>query len=67
MLGKLFEFTAGAVKDIYNVTADTAEYIYDDITSIPDAISKGWDEGLVTHDSKPEQPTQDQPTPTEAA
>lgn len=50
MLAKLFEITTGLVKDTYNVTANLAEATYDEVTSIPDAISKGWNEGCFTQD-----------------
>ena len=59
MLGKLFELTAGAVKETYNGVASIAEYTIDEITSIPDAIEKGWDEGLLSkgEDAQSGQPT----------
>jgi hypothetical protein len=52
MLAKLFEITTGLVKDTYNVTANAAERTYDEVISIPDAISKGWDEGCLTSDDE---------------
>lgn len=46
MLGKLFEMTTAVVSETYDVVAATADYIVEDIKSIPDSIEKGWDEGM---------------------
>ena len=27
----------------------TGEYVWNDISSIPDAIEKGWNEGIISH------------------
>jgi hypothetical protein len=62
MLAKLFEITTGLVKDTYNVTADAVEATYDEVTSIPDAISKGWNEGCLTSDDEHTQIQDSQPT-----
>ena len=53
MLGKLFELTAGAVKETYNGVAAVVEYTYDEVTSIPSSLEKGWDEGLLKSDTEP--------------
>lgn len=48
MLGFMFEKTAGLLKDTYNAVETTAQFIIDDISSIPGSIAKGWDSGLMT-------------------
>lgn len=52
MLGSLVEFTFRSLRSTYNAVEATAEFIIDDITSIPDAIEKGWNEGLFPNTPK---------------
>lgn len=65
MLSFIFEKTAGAIRDTYEVVADTTEYIVEDITSIGDSIEKGWNEGLITTPDNGEDGTEDTPTQDE--
>lgn len=53
MLGYLFEKTTALVSSTVDVVADSVEYIYDDVTAIPGAVSKGWNEGI-----NPEEPVE---------
>lgn len=46
MFGYIIEKTTGLLSETYDIVADTTEYIIDDIQSIPDAISDGWEKGL---------------------
>ena len=55
MLSWLIEKTAGAVRETYNAVEATAEYSINTIADIPDAISRGWNAGLIDH-------TEDNPT-----
>ena len=55
MLSWLIEKTAGAVRETYNAVEATVEYTIDTVTDIPDAISRGWNSGLIDH-------TEDNPT-----
>jgi hypothetical protein len=49
MLSWLIEKTAGAVRETYNAGEALVEYSIDTVTDIPDAISRGWDAGLIDH------------------
>lgn len=49
MLSWLIEKTAGAVRETYNAAEALVGYSIDTVTDIPDAISRGWDAGLIAH------------------
>ena len=59
MLSWLIEKTAGAVRETYNAGEALVGYSIDTVTDIPDAISRGWDAGLIDHTepASTEQPT----------
>ena len=46
MLGWILEKTTAVVSETYDGVATVADYIVEDIKSIPDSIEKGWDEGI---------------------
>lgn len=48
MLGYILEKTSALASETYDAVASVGEYIIDDIQSIPDAVEKGWTEGLIT-------------------
>jgi len=54
MLNWLIEKTAATAKELVNAVEETANYAYEEITSIPDSIEKGWDTGLFSKDSAEE-------------
>ena len=55
MLGYILEKTSALVSELYDGTAAVGNYVYEDIASIPDAITKGWNEGLTSSTSTYEQ------------
>jgi len=57
MLGIIFEKTTAMIKETYNAVEATVEYVIDDVASIPDAVSKGWSEGVFNKET-PVEPTQ---------
>ena len=48
MLGWIIEKTTAVVSEMYDGVAAVADYVYEDIKSIPDSVEKGWKEGLTT-------------------
>ena len=46
MLGWLVQNTVGLVKETVNGLEAAYDYVADEIASIPDAATKGWDLGL---------------------
>ena len=48
MLGWIIEKTTAVVSETYDAVAAVGDYIIEDIKSIPDAVEKGWDDGLFT-------------------
>ena len=58
MLGWIIEKTTAVVSETYDIVADGVDYIYEDIKSIPDAVEKGWTNGL-SDQEKIESPTED--------
>lgn len=68
MLANMFGATAAALRETYNGVAAVAEYVYDDVMAIPEAVEKGLDEGLFTKEPEATTPESDAPvatTPTE--
>jgi len=61
MLSKLFEITSAIVGETIHQTASIGEAIIDDIKDIPDAIVKGYDEGLFNSSESTEQQPQSKP------
>ena len=57
MLGWLIEKTTAVVSETYDIVADGVDYVYEDIKSIPDAIEKGWTNGLSSDDNTENKPT----------
>ena len=55
MLGYLFEKTTALVSSTVDGVLAVGEYVVDDITSIPQAIEDGWNEGLINTDEEPEE------------
>lgn len=53
MLGWIIEKTVGVVRETYNGLEATAEYAYEEVTGIPEAIAKGWNEGLLDRTEEP--------------
>lgn len=49
MLSWLIEKAAGAVRETYNAAEATVGYTIDTVTDIPDAITRGWNSGLIEH------------------
>jgi hypothetical protein len=71
MISTLFKYVAATAGEVATQTGNVASYVWDDITSIPDAIKQGWDEELFTA-TLTEQPTATttspaQPTPEQIA
>lgn len=65
MLSTLFKYTAATLGEATTQVGNVASYVWDDITSIPDAIKQGWDEELFTAtpaQTEPAQPAQVTPT-----
>lgn len=56
MLKQLFTAIGGGIKDIQVAVIDTAEYVYDEVSSIPDALSDGYNKGLITAEEETEEP-----------
>lgn len=56
MLKKLFTAIGGGIKDIQVAVVDTAEYIVDEVSSIPNALSDGYSKGLITAEEETEEP-----------
>lgn len=48
MLGFMFNKVGGLVKDLQVAVTDTVEYVYDEVSSIPSEIMKGYDSGLIS-------------------
>ena len=60
MLGWIIEKTTAVVSETYDIVADGVDYVYEDIKSIPDAVEKGWTNGLSSQDeTKVETPAKD--------
>jgi len=53
MLKSLFTAIGGGIKDIQVAVVNTAEYVVDEISSIPDALSDGYDTGILSADEEP--------------
>ena len=53
MLKSLFTAIGGGIKDLQVAVTDSAEYIYEEVTSIPEALSDGYDKGLITAKDEP--------------
>lgn len=62
MLEWITKTTSGLVRDIYEVADSSASYIVEEVASIPDAISEGWNEGFF---STPEKPIENSDTQSE--
>ena len=54
MLNKIFKTAAGLVKDVVELTGDTAIAIKDDLSEIPKAVADGYNNGCFT--AKEEEP-----------
>lgn len=65
MLKSLFTVIGGGIKDIQIAVTDTAEYIIDEVTSIPEALSNGYEKGLITADEEPIEANAVTPAPEE--
>lgn len=52
MLTKLVEKTVGAIRETVDVVENVASATYDEVTSLPEAIEKGWNEGLFSKDEE---------------
>lgn len=63
MIGWIAEQLGGLTRDTVNVISDTIE----DITSVGDRFSEGYDEGLLTDVPKEETDTSSESAPTEEA
>ena len=75
MLGFMFNKIGGLVKDLQVAVTETAEYVYDEAVSIPEAFAAGYSSGLITSDTvetstpvvdEPIVPPVVRPTPEEA-
>ena len=52
MFADIFRLATGLVRESYDLVEKTVVATYDDVTSIPDAIAQGWDEGLFSSPSQ---------------
>ena len=57
MFSKLFEITTATISSTYDAVASVTEYVAEDIASIPDAIAKGWEEGIMPAEETPTEET----------
>lgn len=46
MLGYILEKATAVASELYDGTAAVGNYIIEDVQSIPDAVEKGWTDGL---------------------
>ena len=50
MLGSIAAFTGGLVKDTVVGVSNLASWVVDEVSSIPDSFSAGYEHGLITGD-----------------
>ena len=64
MLGFMFNKIGGLVKDIQVAVTETAGYVYDEVSSIPSELMKGYDSGLISATDAAEDATTEEHIPT---
>ena len=64
MLGFMFNKIGGLVKDIQVAVTETAGYVYDEVSSIPNELMRGYDSGLISGTDATEEATPEEDSPT---